>query len=351
MIKEKKTRESNMELLRIVAMTLVLVVHAGFYSLGTPVLEDLQADAWIVFFRCLSESFSIVCVNVFVLISGWYGIHAKASKLAGFLFQVLCVSMGVYIIMLFIGKTNVMTTDDWRRFFLFDNYWFVRAYIILYIFTPLLNAFAEKSSKRGLELFLLSFFVWQFVREFMAKESYFIHGNSPLSFMGLYLLARYLRLCPNRFTQFHRRYDLFVYLSVTLVTTAIAMACICAGMEYERRFYAYSSPLVVIASVYVLLFFSKISIKSKVINWVATSCFAIYIVHCSPFLFPIYSDHIHEWFLQCSTGIFLLNTVLWMVVFFVASILLDKIRIVFWNGLVWLWNKAKGNVGSHATHQ
>ena len=36
----KKFRQSNMELLRIVAMFLVLLVHADFFSIGAPSASD-----------------------------------------------------------------------------------------------------------------------------------------------------------------------------------------------------------------------------------------------------------------------------------------------------------------------
>ena len=38
--------------------------------------------------RMLFESLAIVCVNVFVLISGWFGIRPKWKSVTNFLFQV-----------------------------------------------------------------------------------------------------------------------------------------------------------------------------------------------------------------------------------------------------------------------
>ena len=64
--KDKKTRDSNMELLRIISMLLVLVVHASFKSLGTPDADDICNYPVSSVLRFFSESFSAICVNVFI---------------------------------------------------------------------------------------------------------------------------------------------------------------------------------------------------------------------------------------------------------------------------------------------
>jgi len=66
----KAERLSNIELLRIVAMFLVLVVHSDFFSLGAPTSMEIANSPMQSYVRIFIESFSIVCVNVFVMISG-----------------------------------------------------------------------------------------------------------------------------------------------------------------------------------------------------------------------------------------------------------------------------------------
>lgn len=76
-------------------MLLVLIVHANFKALGAPGNEDINVDLFGFVMRYLTESISIVCVNVFVLISGWFGIKANFKRLAAFIFQILFVSLFV----------------------------------------------------------------------------------------------------------------------------------------------------------------------------------------------------------------------------------------------------------------
>lgn len=77
-----------MELLRIVSMLMVLLLHANFLVFGTPTVADATCQPVATFIRLFFESVSIVGVNLFVFISGWYGIKAKLRRIAAFLFQV-----------------------------------------------------------------------------------------------------------------------------------------------------------------------------------------------------------------------------------------------------------------------
>lgn len=336
-LKDPQKRESNIELLRIVAMVLVLVVHASFRSLGNPNIDDLSSSPWNTFLRVLSESFSIVCVNVFILISGWFGIKVKMSRFFCFLFQVYFLEVFVYILYLIFGKIETIHFRDWMNILLCNDYWFVRAYIILYIFAPALNAFIVNTAKRQIEWFLFSFYVIQTLFDFWWGST-FKAGYSGLSFMGLYMLARYLRLYPNKISQQNKYIDMTIYLIVTMLMTFLAIIQIYIQGNVEW-FYYYDSPFVILAAVFLLLFFTKLSIQNKVINWIATSCFAAYIIHCCPLFFQKYLDTIKYWFIQEKTITFVCYTAIWIFVVFSLSILIDKVRIMAWQMLQFLWGK------------
>lgn len=108
-----KERLANMDLLRIVAMLMVLVVHADFIALGVPAVEDLHLNPFGVATRYAIEMFAIVGVDVFVLLSGWFGIHFKVRKLSELLFQVFFFSR------LLFGFCN---NTRWKRGFKFGGH-------------------------------------------------------------------------------------------------------------------------------------------------------------------------------------------------------------------------------------
>lgn len=88
-LRRVKVRESNFELLRNLAMFMVLVIHANFVSLPRPLTDELVSSPGPTAFRYYIESLGIVCVDVFVLISGWFRVNTNARSVIGFVFQVL----------------------------------------------------------------------------------------------------------------------------------------------------------------------------------------------------------------------------------------------------------------------
>lgn len=89
----------------------------------------------------------------------------------------------------------------------------------------------------------------------------------------------------------------------------------------------------VIASLYLVLFFSKIKIHSQFINTIAVSAFAVYLFHCQSQLFHYYKMFISQWYNNSNIIVFLSYTILFIIAVFIASLLLDKVRIICWNAL------------------
>lgn len=331
-----KERESNIELLRIISMIFVLVSHASYTSLGVPTQDEISVTLNSTFLRGICESLSVICVNVFVLISGWYSIKVKKIRLVELFFQVIFISILLYTIMRILGLIRPMDSNEWVELFLIKHrgYWFVKAYIILYVFAPVLNVFIDNVSRKHLKSFLVAFYLIQIVYGFYHYGGWYAGGYSPLSFMGLYVFGRYLRLYPNLFTQLNKFTDMFLYLCISVFTAVCSLAL---TYMYDRGgtvLFLYSSPFVILSSLFFFLFFTKLSFHSKFVNWVAASCFAVYLVHNSPYLFhSYYIGIIKHWFITESNISFLLYTTGIIATYFVFSIIFDKVRIMVWKYL------------------
>lgn len=84
----KKTRQSNLELLRIVSMLLVMLVHY------LPEREPATTEMVIIrplkaFLNFELKSVSFICVHCFILISGYFGIRWKWNSFLSLIFQIL----------------------------------------------------------------------------------------------------------------------------------------------------------------------------------------------------------------------------------------------------------------------
>ena len=341
-------RDSNMELLRIVAMLLVMIVHADFRALNIPQAADFCDDTFRTVMRLAVGSLSVICVNTFVCLSGWFGIRFRRDRILEFLFQICFFSMLGIIISIIMGEGTLTRRATSLLLLENEDYWFVKGYLLMYIFAPVMNSFVEHSTKRQFGIFLILFYVFQSVYGFVGGAEWFRLGYSGISFMGLYMLARYIRLYPNRLTTFNKSWDIFVYLLLAVLNTLICAVVLSLGLNQKiiTHMYGYVSPFVIMASVYFLLFFSKLKISyNKVINYVAASCFAIYLVHSNAWLAHYY-DHTIQYLFASYRGIaFFIRATLFIAIVFACSILIDKLRILLWKMILFLFQRLKPNQG------
>ena len=325
----KPVRDSNIELLRVVAMFLVLIDHSGYMSINPPTNEEVFSAPMLSLARHCCQSFSSICVNVFVLISGWFGIKAKISRIVEFLFQCYFICFVSYFVLVAIGITTQMSMGEWVNFLVLGDLWFVMAYLILYLIAPMINKFIESLTQKQFLYFLLAFLMIQFLHGFVIQVSWFDKGMSPLTLMSLYMMGRYMRLYPNSFTSMSKWVDILIYFAVSLFGAICTFLSVRHGAE-GYRFFSYASPTIIVASVYFFLFFTKISFRSRTTNWIAASAFAVYVLNCEGHFWSFYLSTNHSWWIAGTPSAYLIRTLVFDVIVFVVAILLDKVRIVIW---------------------
>lgn len=333
----RKERDSNMELFRCFAMLLVVGVHANFYSLSAPTPVEVQQAPLSAFIRFFLQTVCIGSVNMFVLLSGWYGIRPKLKGFLKLVFQVFfCVTL-VYLLFVAIGLLPFRIGKLAKTSCLIGHGWFIRAYIGLYILAPVLNAFIEKAHRRQLELFLIAYFSFEFVYGWLVDTANFGCGYSTASFIFLYMLARYIRIyCPALIKRPRRSLYLMAFLIVALAQGGIAFALKLHDHDWALdKLYFYTCPTVIIMSLSMLLYFARLNFHSRFVNWVATSAFSVYLLHsCLDFTADKFKTAVQ--FLYASySGVACLQAIfIFVVAVYVAATLFDKLRIACWNLVV-----------------
>lgn len=312
-------------------MALVLMSHAGFYSVGMPKFEDFMVHPLGAPLTIIYESFTYICVNVFVLISGWFGIYFKFSRIVNLIFQVLFISIFTRTLLVVTGYATIPNRLELVDFLSMHCYWLVLSHILLYALSPVLNAFVENRCRIEVKRFLLFFFVVQTVYGWLLKDSAFHYGYSTLSFVGLYLLARNILLYKPEWSKLSKKYDLALYVLLSLMTAAFSTLQILSRHGDGWLPFMYLCPLVVSASVFLFLFFAKMKLQNKKINLLASSVFAVYLVNCEPSSYNAFTSCIAKWNLTNDVLPFMLKTSLLLVLVFGVSWLLDRVRLSLWN--------------------
>ena len=316
-------RESNIELLRFVAMTMVLLVHANYLSLGRPTPEAISSAPVNSFVQSFAQQICIICVNLFILISGWFKIKASFKGLASFLFQVLFYN--VLIICAFYCTDNPISPK--LILVTLHNYWFVPAYLILYTISPVLNSFIENATRKQYLMVIATFFLWETMFGWATNvdSASFKGGYSVMSFIGLYLLAGFLRNhCPWRF-KISAKKTFLLYLLFTIIPVAIF---IITKKRFEDT--SYCSPFVIAASAFFFLTFDKIKLSNSFVNSLGKSAFAIYLIHMHPAVMEYYKGLMKWGHDILGGGMYIAAVIPSCIIFALACIAFDKLRILAW---------------------
>lgn len=335
----KTTRQSNIELLRIVAMFLVLLVHADFYSLGAPSAGDCVAHTPDALSRVYLQAISIACVDIFVGISGWFGIRPTVKGMGNFVFQCLFWAVGIYLVAMATGTAHLSVDGIKECLALTRTNWFIKAYLLLYLLSPVLNTFAEHATRTVFRNVLLAFFIFQSIYGWMFPEAtaHIQHGYSTISFIGLYLLMRYIRIYRPDRALHYRHADLwYVLLAPVCLTAAYVLPPLAGIGTTALGFYwlSYISPYTIVLTAAVILLFSRLQLQSKAINLVAASSFAVFLSHYNVYIIPHYTDTIRSLYAHHGLAAFWGMTLLLLAGIFAASVLIDQLRIGLWTGLL-----------------
>ncbi len=318
-------RQTNMELLRIVAMVLVMTVHADFVALGASDRSPETVYGMLSSVtRTMIEMGAMVCVNVFILISGWFGIKAGVKGFLNFAFQCLFFLVFTYVLWLAESGAQLSAKGVMSCLCLTESNWFIKAYMALFILSPMLNVFAEKAGKRGLKIFLILFFAYETVWGWLGVNNSVDRGYTAFSFTGLYLLARYMRLYFDGKTE---RGWLALYIVTVLLDTAGYYV-----LPGELNLLSYVNPLVTAGSLGLFMWFTTLRMKFNfVINFVAQSAFGAYLLHAAPKGMYRFKELVVDAF-NVSEGPFCILAVGGVIAgFFVAAVLIDQIRLLLWH--------------------
>ena len=328
-----KQRQVSIELLRIVAMLMVLTLHANFLGIGVPTSDTvLTADGVI---RSLLQSMCVSAVNTFVMISGWFGIRSNVKGFSNFLWQV-AYFVGLSYLFFFIVYGYPITFKNLLNCFgLYDGGgWFVSSYIGLYILAPVLNSFLQTSDRRTISLFLLAFFAFEFLWGNTLSVGFIIGGYSTFSFIGVYLLAGLLR---KSLVKIDSKSALLLFFICSLVNGILYIAATRLGLvAVTPILFNYINPLVIASAAFLLLgFINMPDINSerisKIILWLGASCFAAYLFHvCTKYSATAYFEVVRELY---SNNEGLLNFVrigMFILAVFFCAVILDLPRKLIW---------------------
>ncbi len=288
-------RQANFELLRIVAMFMIITLH--YLVKGGVAVPFAKSDSAVNCFAWLVEAFCIVAVNCYVLISGYFMVESvwKPGRVVSLLCQVLFYALLIPCVMIAAGAVPVgeMGIYDWIGCVLpiqTEHYWFATSYLLLYLFAPFLAAGIRQMEKRQLQIvlgLLLCFFSLgkTIVPVKLVTDQY---GYSFGWFLCLFVTAGYIRKYGISWLE-KKSYAVLTYVLACLLIWGLSLVSHCladkidAFSYYEDMPYTYNHLLCLTGAVALFYVFKNSRVKegrtADVIRMLAPYTFGVYLLH------------------------------------------------------------------------
>ncbi len=336
MIEERKTRNSSFELLRLLLMSLIVVHHCIVHGLNLTSLEwngieSVLLPADMLLF-CEANCFCIIGVNVFVLISGYFGLKPTFEK-----FLKLLLSMLFYVLIFNVGYNFLIGdyTHTISSLFIFSHgpYWFMTDYFFLMCFTPLINRAFEWLSKQQITLFAIALLVMSCYFGFVWQNPINTNGYTLFQFIMLYTIGRYIKVYNINMKNF---YSVFTYITCSLICGTVMYLLHRLGFNHLAwRITNYNNFLLITSAVAVLLLFKNLKFNSVLINKLAQSSLAVYLFQSSVAMSALLYPLIRKIYIESNTysrpimggGSILLIIILLSFIVVMISIMIDQIQI------------------------
>lgn len=316
-----KERNSSVEIFRILAMFLVCVVHWNGWFVPMP--DSFSSDYSAASIgQILLESISVPCVNMFLIISGYYGVKLKARSLVNLFLLILSVSLPFYIV-----NSIWHQTFDFKSFIhcflVFSHYgYFIQCYVMLLFLSPVLNVSIEKYGKRLLPWVLL-FWLIEFMMGFVWVDADRLgvnYGYSLVHFVFMYFLARMLYLYRERILCLNKVLWIWGFI---LCTIFISLIYVWKGKDLA---YSYANPFVIVSAFCLFIPFLHYSFYNKGINWIAKRTFTVYIIQISMPVIGLLSSLDIYLLNNYSYIVYLLLSLVMLLILYGWSIMYDYIR-------------------------
>jgi hypothetical protein len=312
-------------------MIMILMVHfvGATFPLPTKVTLNNISDINTVT-KTLLESFAIIGVNCFVLISGYFGIRHSAKGFINFIFTCLFYSVAIFGIYAIIkpDQYDIHTFLESFGIFSHTDLWFIPAYFALYIIAPLLNNGIKYFSQYQFTLLLIGLTFLNVYLGWFWEGKINPTGYNAMHLIYIYIIGRYIH--SYTVIQSTKKRALFIIGYIISFALIVASTFVCKS----TMAYAYNSPFVILTSVFFFLIFTTFTFHDYLVNYIASSAFAVYLIHKMPPVWHDLKNFLIDYSNVDSPIAFALFWISFVMMLFAGCIVIDKIRLTFTKPLV-----------------
>lgn len=283
-------------------------------------------------FLCFLNAIAVIGVNVFFLISGYYGIHFSLKKLCALILNLYFYADVLTLLAVAVGMEHMGFAVIKLLILPFYKYWFIIVYILLFILSPILNAGIESLNKIQ-SITLTAFFTVFFCCLGFVSEATFISLNDGYSLMFamyLYFLGR--MMYKWKILKRSQRKQVFYWITTSMVTVAGCAVWIwLKKSQFAWKMFSYNQLFVVLASVNFVWIFLNLSKKNDGGKYQRTAkhILPVYYIHTCT-VFSYYRNLPLKWIADNVAAIWQIPIlIIYAVLIFAVCIIIDKIKVTF----------------------
>jgi surface polysaccharide O-acyltransferase-like enzyme len=290
--KRERERESSFELLRIIAMIMIVLTHLSGTLYNNPHsaianLEDVHGETqgYIIY---LIACFGNIGNTVFFMISGYFIAKQKSTKPFR-LYKVLLPSIFyafaflVFDILLKIDISPAFSDPiTMLKYFFTTDMWYTQGYIILVLLlAPLIRPILKLKLKLMILLIVSIEIVALFLQHYAIANIGFIYsiywGVPGVSvFLKVILYLPYVLLGMTSLTNRDQIINKIIHLRLSFLTSFFILSSVVFVLKADLSM---ASEISMLFGAFLFFCFFRLNIKSYAINKIAESVFGIYILH------------------------------------------------------------------------
>ena len=327
-------RQSNIELLRIIAMVLIIMHHYVLHGTTSFVYLDAPLSVQNVF-ALFFESFGRPAMGIFVLICGYFSINKefKLPRFVSLIAQVFSYSVIFLLLTIFVlpGGASIGREEILASIFptTYGTYWFFTTYAVLILLSPYINKLLLKlTQKQHKALIVLFVVIWCLIPTFMSAS---VSGSDLAYFVSLYTIAAYIRLYPLK-TNASRHFALFGFWAFIIFAATASSSYLLNYSGVFRKYITFFSeynrlPGAMCALELFLVMVQSKPFYSKLINGIASTSFGIYLIHDNFLIRPYLWGTIFDSSAYVNTPLYFVHFFVTVIIIFISCALFDTL---FW---------------------
>lgn len=351
--KKAGSRDSSLELLRIITMGIIVAHHYVVNSQLTWGITSENVMSFDSLFALLYGWGGKTGINCFMLITGYFMCKSNISvrKFLKLVLEIVFYRFIFYFIFVATGYIDLSMISFIKNVIpIFGiGTGFIGSFIMFYLCIPFINILVRgMNEKQHILLLILSITVYTV---FPSLLNISVSVNYVIWFTIIYFISSYFRLYPKKIFESKKVWGWITVVCLLLSWVSVIVGAITFRDTGNRDWYfwvADSNKILALAtSVSAFLFFKNLNLRyNAVINKIAASAFGVLLIHAN-------SDAMRQWLWidtlknasMLHNDYFVVHAIVSVVVVYIICTLIDFVRIRFLEKPFFAWYDKRFNEG------